>query len=332
MASILLIPRNTVNPPHLLLSGADPTISASEPYERAHQLAAERPALRLLQRAKNPLPSAKLIVEMMEFLLQGKDPSDVAHRAAAALGLLPSVASTELCENKVSKDADCIVELGPSTHAEESGTRFLKVELTDGSDHDNNEVINNIMGLARTVYGRTLVNQRLTDEAYTDALTSIWNRRGFLPLVDQAVARVARDQTCVSLMICDIDHFKEINDSLGHDAGDAALCDVTEAIQSVLRPSDLVARVGGDELAVLLAGASSAGAFKVASRLKEALSARSVGVGNLTLSIGIADSDMVSDGSSRERRVELFKLADEALYIAKRSGRNKSIVSPQRTS
>jgi len=328
MASILLILPITVNPPHLLLSGADPTISASEPFEMTHQATSRRPALRLLQRAKNPLPSAKLIVEMMEFLLQGKDPSDVAHRAAAALGLLPSVASTELCENKVNKDADCVVELGPSTHAEESGTRFLKVELTDDGDAANNEVVNNIMALARTVYGRTLVNQRLTDEAYTDALTSIWNRRGFLPLVDQAVARVARDHTCVSLMICDIDHFKEINDSLGHNAGDAALCHVTEAIQSVLRPSDLVARVGGDELAILLAGADSAGAYKVASRLKKALSARSGGVGNLTLSIGIADSSMIGDGSSRERRAQLFRLADEALYMAKRSGRNQSVVSP----
>ncbi|MGB1698699.1 MAG: GGDEF domain-containing protein [Nannocystaceae bacterium] len=325
----MLILTITVTPPHAFLSGADPTTSPNEPYDIVRSTTDRRPALRLLQRAKNPLPSAKLIVEMMEFLLQGKDPSDVAHRAAAALGLLPSVASTELCEDKVTKDADCVVELGPSTHAEESGTRFLKVELTDDNDHENNEFVNNIMGLARTVYGRTLVNQRLTDEAYTDALTSIWNRRGFLPLVDQAVARVARDHTCVSLMICDIDHFKEINDSLGHDAGDAALCDVTDAIQSVLRPSDLVARVGGDELAILLAGANSAGASKVADRLKEALIAQPSSVGKLTLSIGIADSSMIADGPSRQQRAQLFKLADEALYIAKRSGRDRSVVSPQ---
>jgi diguanylate cyclase (GGDEF)-like protein len=328
MASILLLLSNTVNPPHLLLTGADPATSVSEPFEVTQQVTRRMPALRLLQRAKNPLPSAKLIVEMMDFLLQGKDPSDVAHRAAAALGLLPSVASTELCEDTVSNDANCVVELGPNTHAEESGTRFLRVELSDDADHANNEVVNNIMSLARTVYGRTLVNQRLTDEAYTDALTSIWNRRGFLPLVDQAVARVARDHTCVSLLICDIDHFKDINDTLGHNAGDAALCHVTGAIQSVLRPSDLVARVGGDELAILLAGANSAGAHKVASRLKSALTARDSGVGNLTLSIGIADSTMIGDGSSRERRARLFKLADEALYIAKRSGRDRCVVNP----
>lgn len=284
------------------------------------------PILRLLNRAKTPLPSPKLVVEMMEFLLQAKDANDVAHRAAAALGLLPTVRSSALIEREPEKSADCSVELGPSTHADESGTRFLTVELTDEQDDEHRDFVNNIMSLARTVYGRTLMSQRLADQAYTDALTSVWNRRGFVPLFNQALARVARDGSAVTLLICDIDHFKVINDTLGHDAGDAALCHVTSAIQHVLRPSDVVARIGGDELAILLAGANCAGGLRVAERLRAFLASNPCRVGNLTLSIGITDTSMAVGSRTRERRQSMFKAADAALYEAKRAGRNRACV------
>ena len=302
-----------------------PWEAGSTTAEVAHDDA--KPVLRLLDRPRAQLPNPNVVIEMMEFLLEGKDPDDVAHRAAAAIGLLPSVERTTLQDNELPDDREHAVELGPSTNADESGTRFLKVELTEHNDQDSTNFVYKLMNLARTVYGRTLKNQRLADEAYTDALTCIWNRRGFLPLVDQALARVSRDGTDIALLICDIDRFKQINDLQGHDAGDEALCHVTRCLQQVLRPSDVVARIGGDELAILLAGADSAGGLRVADRIRQHLQQTPSPVGALTLSVGVADASMTQSGKTRAKRAEIFKLADEALYAAKRAGRDRAVVA-----
>ena len=128
-------------------------------------------------------------------------------------------------------------------------------------------------------------------EAHTDPLTGLFNRRGLEPFVEQALARASRTGEEIAVLLCDVDHFKRINDEHGHAAGDRALASVARAMESVIRPSDLAARLGGDELVILLAGSNAAGATVVAERLRRALVARG------TTNIRGLSSEVVLDGS-----------------------------------
>jgi diguanylate cyclase (GGDEF)-like protein len=165
---------------------------------------------------------------------------------------------------------------------------------------------------------------RLGDAARTDALTGLFNRQAFDERLEIELARSSRAGSSTSLIIADIDHFKEINDSHGHAAGDAALRVVGETARRVSRSADYVARIGGDEFAAILADTDAEGAFRFAERLREAIvSAVAPDDVLLTMSLGIAESD--TDGLTPD---VLSRSADEALYEAKELGRNQTVVAP----
>ncbi len=126
----------------------------------------------------------------------------------------------------------------------------------------------------------------------------------------------------ISLLFIDLDHFKEINDSFGHQAGDACLCAIIPPIQAELRQSDVIGRYGGEEFVVILSSADTAAAHPIAQRILERVaSVRVEGYGEpigLTCSIGVATSDMLGVWGEH-----LIAQADAAVYQAKRSGRNR---------
>jgi diguanylate cyclase (GGDEF)-like protein len=177
-----------------------------------------------------------------------------------------------------------------------------------------------------TLLGRAYNHLRseLATMVMTDTLTSCLNRRGFDRAMDQAVYSAMRHGRMLALLAIDIDHFKAINDSVGHLGGDAVLREVAEVLTQSSRAGDVVARVGGEEFIVLLPGADGETAGVVAERVMGAVRSypfRSARGGRLqvTVSIGIA-SEQVTDshlaGALRAR-------ADEALYVAKRLGRDR---------
>jgi diguanylate cyclase (GGDEF)-like protein/PAS domain S-box-containing protein len=162
--------------------------------------------------------------------------------------------------------------------------------------------------------------QRLTQAC--DHLTGIANRRTFFEAAEIELIRWRRQPRPLSLLMLDADHFKAVNDQHGHPAGDAVLRDLAAALTAGFREVDVVARVGGEEFAVLLPSTSVEGALVVANRLLASIAARSVEFDGsairYTVSGGVASMDDSVAGLDT-----LMKRADEALYAAKRAGRNR---------
>ncbi|MDX6532073.1 MAG: hypothetical protein QOH41_4363 [Blastocatellia bacterium] len=160
---------------------------------------------------------------------------------------------------------------------------------------------------------------QIQQQALTDALTGCYNRRSFEMQLDREMKVSKRQHQPLSLIMLDLDRFKQLNDSVGHDAGDAALRKLADCFKQELRGVDSAARFGGDEFAVILPQAYMEGALIVAERLRASIAEIQIpGFGNLSASIGIAT--FPSHGTSR---TDLVNAADAALYQAKRAGRNR---------
>lgn len=161
--------------------------------------------------------------------------------------------------------------------------------------------------------------------AITDGLTGLFNHRHFQERLNQEFHRIGRFPEPISLLIIDLDHFKEINDSYGHPVGDSVLKEISNIIRKTIRNIDVPARYGGEEFAVILIGTEARGALKMAERLRKAVMKKTFsayGKGfQTTVSIGI--STYQDDIHSKE---ELIEKADKALYHAKNSGRNCSVL------
>jgi diguanylate cyclase (GGDEF)-like protein len=165
------------------------------------------------------------------------------------------------------------------------------------------------------------------EKARIDGLTQIANRRRFDEYLSQEWKRHIRMQMPISLLICDVDHFKLFNDSQGHQAGDECLKMVAKAINQCFRFGDLIARYGGEEFAVLLPQTGLAGAVLVAERVLSAVAVAEIPhiaspvCGRVTLSIGVASAMPEPNGSSDPRM--FIEEADRHLYLAKQRGRNQ---------
>jgi diguanylate cyclase (GGDEF)-like protein len=163
---------------------------------------------------------------------------------------------------------------------------------------------------------------RLADAARTDPLTGLQNRRGFEESFEAEVDRAAREGRELTVVLGDLDHFKSLNDRLGHPAGDAALVRVGQLLLAGMRRPDSVARTGGEEFALLLPQAGGEMAWAVAERMRttveEAFGGDSV---PLTVSLGLASYPR--DGVTADA---LLATADQALYAAKQLGRNRSVI------
>ena len=173
--------------------------------------------------------------------------------------------------------------------------------------------------------------ERADREAYelatTDSLTGVYNRRTFKELAEPLLSRARRTRTPVSLLLLDLDHFKRVNDTHGHLAGDEVLAGFARLARLCLRKEDLLARFGGEEFVVLLPGTSEAAAVALAERIREEIADTPMHTGasdvSVTVSVGLA-------GESGERLPTLEALlarADEALYAAKAQGRNCVVAS-----
>ena len=170
--------------------------------------------------------------------------------------------------------------------------------------------------------------------AMTDPLTGLLNRRAFVEAMSREISRAARHNHLLSVMLLDVDHFKKVNDTRGHEAGDIVLRGVAEVLQRIARKSDLVARWGGEEFVAGLPHAAEAGARVAAERLRRALADSSFALPEgpplrVTASIGVAHA------LSGEPLEVIVARADQAMYLAKSRGRNRvetSDVDAPRTS
>ena len=178
------------------------------------------------------------------------------------------------------------------------------------------------LGVADRLRAQRLALTEAERRAQTDALTGVLNRRSLIERLEAACLRARARGLPIALLFIDLDHFKQINDTFGHQAGDACLRAIIDPIHAELRQSDVIGRYGGEEFVVILSSADAAAASPIANRILERVAAVSVGgFGEpirLTCSIGIAASDTLGVWGEH-----LIAQADAAVYAAKRLGRNR---------
>lgn len=167
------------------------------------------------------------------------------------------------------------------------------------------------------------VRAQLANLVLTDPLSGCLNRRGLEQNLAREIARAVRTGKELALLAIDVDHFKAVNDTLGHLAGDAVIQEVGELLREIKRGGDVLARIGGDEFALLLPETGAAGAFRVATRIREEVRERKfqavAGRVPVTVSIGLVADRAMDENVAHD----LHSRADEALYAAKESGRDR---------
>lgn len=184
-----------------------------------------------------------------------------------------------------------------------------------------------LLFLAIKLRDLAIARHELSIIASKDSLTSVLNRNAFMTLMEAHLKKIRTDgRVAGALLVADVDDFKSINDSYGHDCGDEALRVIARSIARTMRSTDLVGRIGGEEFGIFLPGSNPAHAALVAERIRKSVN----------------EADFVPDGRRRplavsvggaafERRIsfgELFRIADQQLHAAKQSGRNRISVSP----
>ncbi len=167
---------------------------------------------------------------------------------------------------------------------------------------------------------RKHLEQILRELANTDPLTLAYNRRHFYEFLDRELERARRYQATFSVVLCDLDHFKDINDRFGHHVGDEALKMFCDAVRANIRSVDILARWGGEEFVVLAPGVSLDAALVLAEKMRNLAQGCVVGDGaNLSISAGVTEYRAGDDADS------LMIRADHALYKAKEQGRNRAV-------
>lgn len=177
--------------------------------------------------------------------------------------------------------------------------------------------------LKHEIEERKRVERALRRLAMTDSLTGLFNRRHWLKRAEKEFERTRRYERALSIIICDVDHFKHVNDTFGHMVGDDVLIRVADIIEENVRSVDVVARFGGEEFVVLMPETRLEYAYEVAERLRRTVAAFRLETGDatirVTLSVGVAQFDERHDTSLST----LIERADDALYAAKQAGRNR---------
>jgi diguanylate cyclase (GGDEF)-like protein/PAS domain S-box-containing protein len=195
--------------------------------------------------------------------------------------------------------------------------RHLEAHVTDlRQDKSVRGVVLN----ARDVTERIELEEQLTHQAFHDNLTGLPNRALFRDRLDQALARAERSDRLLAVLLVDLDGFKQVNDSLGHDAGDQLLEEVGRRFRSVVRASDTVARFGGDEFALLLEDVTEHEAIGLTRRLLDRLAAP-VTIAERPVALGASVGVVLHSGSGQSE--ELVRDADVAMYAAKDAGRGR---------
>jgi diguanylate cyclase (GGDEF)-like protein/PAS domain S-box-containing protein len=178
----------------------------------------------------------------------------------------------------------------------------------------------------RDITSRKQIEEELRRLATIDPLTGAFNRRHFVERAREEIDRSRRYHTDLTMLMIDIDHFKAVNDTYGHDAGDAVLKRMVAECRGLLRGSDIFCRLGGEEFAVILTHTSPDQGRLAAERLRKAVKALAVetagGTVRFTVSIGVAS--MMAEEATMD---QVMKMADDALYEAKQMGRNRVIVA-----
>ncbi len=207
-------------------------------------------------------------------------------------------------------------------------TEIVRMDLIQSGLTYLNLVLNAAAGCGLTWLSLSMHRVDLQRIACTDSLTGLLNRRAFEQILARELDRAHRSARSLVLLLIDIDRFKQVNDTWGHQAGDEVIRRVAETLGNSVRPADALCRQGGEEFAVLLREATEEQSEEIAGRIREEIAGliNLPGSVQITVSIGVASSNMDDEPS------ELMRRCDEALYRSKRGGRNLVTVDRSRPS
>ena len=239
------------------------------------------------------------------------------------------VISTEfidLCKTCVAKDKKYIC-IPFTISSEHSLVISILAENIDELNKVNTLIpsIKNYLEAAKPVIESRILMDKLRETSLKDPMTGLYNRRFLEEFIDQFMSQAKRSQETYSILMLDVDYFKKVNDTYGHDVGDSVIVQIGKVLRDSIRDADLAIRYGGEEFVVLLYNANDEGTTAVAQKIHSAFGNLVFDVGNgesmqKTLSIGIAKYPV--DGDSIWKCI---KFADTALYVAKTTGRNKIV-------
>jgi len=241
--------------------------------------------------------------------------------------MISSIAFPDICKHfrsDINKDHVCI----PMTISGKTGgvVQFLFDKHTAGEDRKDKRLFKAeqyIKESLSVIESKRLTNT-LRESALKDSLTDLYNRRFLQEYTETLVAGVLRRKKTVGLIMCDLDFFKQVNDTHGHTVGDAVLKETANIIKRTVRASDLVIRFGGEEFLVLIMDTNEGESIKLAEKIRKALEETKIkipdGTINKTISLGVSEFP-----KDTESFWQAIKFADVALYKAKGTGRNKAV-------
>ncbi len=202
------------------------------------------------------------------------------------------------------------------------------VAVRNDVEHANGRSVLGYLMVLRDVSRKHAEASQIVDLLRKDHLTGACNRAHFFTVAEREFTRARQTGQPLAMIAIDLDHFKRVNDTHGHAAGDEVLKIFTEVARGLLRPGDTFARLGGEEFCALLPNTTLGHAVNIAERMRAGLASRKLATHNLsvTASFGCAEMDGFTAGSS-----DLLAVADQALYTAKRAGRDRTEPSPETT-
>jgi diguanylate cyclase len=233
-----------------------------------------------------------------------------------------------LFHDSLDKNLDRLRQAADTVQVRSASARLLRIvdEAAEQVQEQKATTDKRIRNLSEMVRGLHEELDQVKVEALEDALTGLFNRKSFDDRLEGELRKLRLAPYHFSLVMIDLDHFKAVNDTYGHVIGDRVLQACGKALQEVvLRRSDFCARYGGEEMAVILADCPASGAARVAETLREGISTVCVKAG--AKEIEVTASFGVAEGCDTDLAEDLIERADAALYIAKRSGRNKVVIA-----
>ena len=232
--------------------------------------------------------------------------------------------SREHCEIQIDGETMILHDLGSTNGTFCRGLRVDRHVLEDGD-----KILVGSSTVLKFTYHDSLdevFQRQMYESALRDDLTKTFNKKYFTDRLESEFAFAMRTKAALSLVVFDLDHFKTINDTYGHPVGDLVLSDMAQAVSALIRAEDVFARVGGEEFAVICRGADPTQGRAVAERVRQAVAGQRFSVDDKTIPVAVSAGVATIPEACIADAQALIAAADQALYEAKRTGRNRVCV------